>query len=337
MRAEAQTHIARIEAALDELRVGRNCSTDERARTWNAEAYDRGGWARLPQTLSIDTSPAEGFREAFGFDACSVRSYAESTQLPRLNVYRVTDDVADIDAAVRSDPNWSGLLVDDRHAGTDFYNWGDEIDFDLGRTAGRQIPRGGQMAVLAGDAGQVVVRTDDSEAMRSVLDGVASDTERVALRAVVNSLSDRGALAILVSGSPIFWSDSAISSVGTANADAIEALREPPEWALEPWTMMGTGFGFDTDGGFLDVVLMHVRSTDAEANADRIEQMIKSGVSLTDGSDFADFFAFERVEAQDTLLVTRLRPSSRVGPDDGRLMARMIEMTIRRDALFAIG
>ena len=128
--------------------------------------------APRPQiSLAFGSAPLEldVWRTQFGFSlfetsasatfvARDTSKYWRPTQL--LSLYLVDVDAATIDAAVRSDPIWSGDLVDKQAGGTPYYFWtADEIANMERASPPRTAGVGGTMAVLD----HVVIRAHDED------------------------------------------------------------------------------------------------------------------------------------------------------------------------------
>jgi hypothetical protein len=78
---------------------------------------------------------------------------------------------------------------------------------------------------------------------------------------------------------------------------------------LLPYEAFAMGAGFDDEGPYLGVVIVHANPATAEANIDLLEGRIASGVSLLRGESWSDLIDDTVVSTDGRLLVAKLYTS----------------------------
>jgi hypothetical protein len=180
----------------------------------------------------------------------------------QLTVYDVDVDVATIDAAVRSDPEWSPDLVDKRAGGVPYYFWTADGAQDLSRaTASRPLGVGGTLAVADGLVLRAVSEREIVAAL-TVADG-ATLADRVDVGAVLDGLEPYAPYEV--------WLTNEMRLTSVPQPESIPA-------PLRPSILMASARAMIDGHRATIVALVHRTTDDADENARRLQR------NLTDGS-----------------------------------------------------
>lgn len=209
------------------------------------------------------------------------------------------DDVdrGEIEEAVEADPVWSDELSVKRHAGSEYFSWGDE-GFDAERiTPVRRLGMGGRLAVDP----PFLTWTTRTAPMKASLEAAAGDEPSLAdddlFQELDAEITDLGAFSTLMHAGPIELEadDRADPDVGPA--------------ALLPYTAIATGAGWDDDEPVAFFVLLHDDETSATGNCDRLRTGLASAPSVTRGP-WAELATDVTVECDGTVVTAAFTPSS---------------------------
>jgi hypothetical protein len=209
------------------------------------------------------------------------------------------DDVdrEEIEDAVEADPVWSDELTVERHAGSEYFSWGDERVDPERITPVRRLGMGGRLAVDA----PFVTWTTRTAPMRASLEAAAGDRPSLADDELFQDLdaeiTDLGAFATLMQAGPI-----------EIDADA-RADGDIGPGALLPYAGIATGAGWADDQPVTFLVLLHDDTRGASENCDRLRTGLASATSVT-GAPWSELATDVTVECDGTVVTATLTPSS---------------------------
>ena len=181
--------------------------------------------------------------------------------LKRLSLFGVDVDAATIDAAVRSDPIWSGDLVDKQAGGTPYYFWTADGTQNLERASVvRPTGVGGTMAVLD----DVVIRARVEEELVAALTVADGDTlaDRSDVAAVLAALEPYAPHGVSMSNELVPLID-----------DHAEAIPAP----LRAFELRASAESYVDGQQVIILALVHADAVDATENAARLERNLSEG------------------------------------------------------------
>jgi hypothetical protein len=246
---------------------------------------------------------ADAWRDELGFDPADVAADATAGRPPEVyEVLRGRLDAAAVDDAVRRDPLWSDELEVTAHRDVTVYRWGDDHAQDLERTSPvRRIGQSARMALLD-DVLLWATWTDGIEVMIDLAHGDGAslaDDEQVA--SVVAAMEDAGAFSVVAGADPdAFHAGRRDTPIG---ADRPGGDREADDLVLDRFEVAGTGVGADDDGWFTVVVLAHEDGAAADANAERLDAVLRDGHNITGQHAWSDLMTDVEVATDGNLVV----------------------------------
>ena len=268
---------------------------------------------------SLGRPPPFSFRQYLAFDQSNV-DQTVLTGLPQsdeLEVGQGRFDPKATDETLRACSECQTPLRQ-VHRGVLFYSWGEDLKTDvnyiLALPAYDQLGRGGRISVQENR----VLRTLETPGMRSLIDTAAGEHP---------SLADAVEYRLLAQGMDTLGAYSALLTDLTQGADGFSAapallrdagLKEELEMAPmhRPYLAFATGAGYDKDGPYMALVLIHARAQFAEENAERLRVRIQELPSLF---HVPRAQRIDSIEAwvEDVVLLARLRGNIDFGTSDG--------------------
>jgi hypothetical protein len=290
-------HLADWAAVSEAAAVSRPSSPDE-SRRWLAElAADAGfSFAGAGYWMADAPDEVEAFRDAFGVDLGQVDASIIAGPPPEVReAYLGRFDPPAVEAAVRSDPDWSGRLdvLGDGEAA--FYSWGPDASILSSPGPGRPLGVGGNLFVTDHEA----LWVPSSEIMARMI--AARDDPEESL-AGVDDL--RSATAVL-------------DEFGAATAALVDARQlGDGDGALAPYEVLAIGNLPSAEELLGLIVLVHDEEDTARENAARLRAIIEEGEALIGGGAWSDLLGVRDVSV------------------DGRLTVAEVEITRNPSVLF---
>ena len=199
-------------------------------------------------------------------------------------------DAAAIDAAVRSDPIWSGLLRTAEHRGVTYYAWGGDFETDLTRvTTVRPLGRGGRLALDAG----FLYWAPWTAGIEGLIDAGA------------------GAVPTLADDSRLARAARALAAAGVYSA--ILTDRPLVEDAAVSGLVLGIGGGRDEAGAYWVIVAVHDTTAAAQESATAVRSVLSEGTILSTGQLWSERVTGLDIEVEDDMLVVVVRSAGREG------------------------
>ena len=204
------------------------------------------------------------------------------------------------------------------HRGITFFSWGNDYEIDLGNRLVApfdQLGRGGRIAAVD----SMVFRSNWTAGMRRMID--VSQGQRSSLadnedfRLAAAALDTLGTYNAFISDDTQRRTDdlSAIAETLLATGILNEAkiAWDPPSGApvLPRYAVVGLGEGFDQDGQYLGVVLIHDSNDAAQQSASLLERRVEETSSLWTGEHWSDLIDGVETEVHGRVLVAKLRTS----------------------------
>jgi hypothetical protein len=269
---------------------------------------DPESWTQPPQLFSQRAAQVDAAEAEVGFSMFDIEREIAVLAPPRnvtIAETSVTSD--DIAAAVESDPLWSTDLTTVESADGAYFQWTDDpaaphVDRI---TPMRPLGQGGQLAVVADDAGSTVVRTLDPADMEAVLSTVAGsassllDTEFFA--ATVDALGKGAVLQAIGVPAPQPF-DPGLQVLST------EALAQAlPDVALVP------AYGgvliaelYDGERTQTEVLFAYGDAATAASSAPAFEQALAEGIDTTTNRPLAEILPGASVSVDGAVVVVTL-------------------------------
>lgn len=237
--------------------------------------------AVAPSDLLIQSAIDDaGWRDEVGFGVIDLAGDVTSGQPPDdLQTLFGDFDEAAVEQAVSTDPAWSGELDEVEYGDRTYWSWGEDSAIDP--SAISTVRRLGESARLFVDADAGVAYWANTDAtIEAALDTFAGDASSLAddpeLGPMAAALDELGAY----------------SAILTADGEALQASPgaagggDGP--ALEPYEAVATGAAVVDGSARLLVVLVNADEATAEANADRLAQIVAEGSSAVNGRPWSD-------------------------------------------------
>jgi hypothetical protein len=271
-----------------------------------------------PDTVPVTRSPAmaasidtfgqglpilDEWRTQLGITVLDVDRSALAGYPPNeLIVWEGDIDPDRVEAAVTSDPDWSGDLETIETAGGSYYLWGgDPIRVDTSRTSTvRPLGRGGCLHASDG----VALRTISDGTMEAAL-AVSEDAPTLAdfepLRLIADALDEQNTYGAYLTIDPgQYIPDPSVM---------IEGAEE--QTTLLPYLALGTGPGVDEAGeAYMVLVLVHEDADTAAANVALLGEIVATGVSVS-GTPWSELLTVRSIETDGPLLVAVLETGTR--------------------------
>lgn len=264
----------------------------------------------------ISAIEGEAWREEFGFSLADVDADILAGEPPGNHQAFVGDfDEDAVDEAVESDPAWNELLETTEYDGLTYYSWGEDEEINPGQVS--DVRRLGESLRLFvdGEAG-VAYLARSTEVMEENLDAFLGEATNLAEHELIGpmaeALDDAGAHSAVLSDD-----DEAIDQIS-------ESADEGP--ALAPYDAFATGAALIDGHPHLVVVLANPDEETAEANADRLADVVANGESGIRAEPWSEVLGDGRIDT-DGRLTIGVFPTERF-----RLW---FEVVLQRDSLLA--
>jgi hypothetical protein len=285
-------------AALGEAAGVTRPSSPAETQQWLATLADDTGFAFAGNGYWMAGAPheVEAFRDAFGVDLGQVDASIIAGPPPEVReAYLGRFDPSAVEAAVRSDPDWSDRLDVLGDGDAAFYSWGPDASILSSPGPGRPLGVGGNLFVTDDEA----LWVPSSEVMARMIAGRDHPEESLA------GVDDvRSATAVL-------------DDVGAATGALVEARQlSDRDGALAPYEVLAIGNLPPGEEQLGVIVLVHESEEVALDNAERLRAVIEDGESLMGGGKWSDLLDLRDVSV------------------DGRLTVAEVEITRGPSALF---
>lgn len=275
--------------------------------------------AVAPSDLLIQSAIDDaGWREEVGFGVVDLTGDVTSGQPPDdLQTLFGDFDEAAVEQAVSTDPAWSGELDEVEYGDRTYWSWGEDGAIDP--SAISTVRRLGESARLFvdGDAGVAYWANTDAT-MQAALDTFAGDAPSLADDPELGSMA--AALDELGAYSAILTADGEALQAGPGAAGGGDGP------ALEPYEAVATGAAVVDGQARLLVVLVNADGATAQANADRLAQIVAEGSSAVNGRPWSDALGDGEITVDGTVVAASF-PT-----DDPRLWNGVV---LTRDTLVA--
>lgn len=205
--------------------------------------------------------------------------------------------------------------IQDQYGEIDYYSWGDPLSENMSmRFSPPSHDHRGRSGVVA-VMDSYVVRTSDVDAMELIID---TSQDRVP------SLADLGQYQVLADGMAKLGAYSMFLSSRTfdvewyrewvrgkygqkQDADALEA-GIMSGGLLRPYVAYGTGAGYEGDGPYMALALVHSSSGDADGNVVLLRERINEGKSVAfKGELWSEIIDSVEIESDGVLLLAKVR------------------------------
>jgi hypothetical protein len=302
-----------------------------------AERLDRVGalvepptWTQTPQLFGPYAAQVDEARSEVGFTMFQIeREIAVLAPPNNIMIAETSVTADDVTAAVASDPLWSADLGTVESAGGPYFTWGDDPAAPhVDRISPmRPLGQGGQLAVIADDAGSTVVRTLEPADMEAVLTTAAGTSSSLLdtdfFGAALAALGKGAVLQTIGVPQPQLF-DPAVVVLGT---EAIEELLQ--DVVLVP-AYDGLLIAELYDGGVSQTELLFVYgdAANAEASAPAFERALAEGVNTTTMEPLSEIFPGASVSTDGPVVVVTL-------PSEGAY--RIAQRMLFERALFPAG
>lgn len=242
----------------------------------------------------------EAWRTAFGVSVLDVDRTVVAGEPPaELTLWQGAITPETVEAAVTSDPEWSGDLRTVGHGDESYYAWGEDPPAsDVERIGpARHLGRGGCLYVT--DA--LALRAVACEVIEAALDARAGELASLAdlgpLASLADALQEAGAYAgFLTMDVGLF----------TFAENPILSRSPQPQPGLLPYLAAATGVALEGDTLVTVVALVHSNDADAAENAVRLERVVAEGSSVAEGRPWSDILSVRDIATDGPLLVARL-------------------------------
>jgi hypothetical protein len=285
-------------------------------------------WTQTPQLFGQSAMLVDEARAEVGFTTFEIEREIAVLAPPRnITIAETSVSSDDVDAAVESDPLWASELTSVETPAGAYYQWGDDPTApNVDRISPmRPLGQGGQLAVIADDAGSIVMRTlEDADTVLATIAGATDsllDTDFFA--AAVAALGKGAVLQAMGVPQPQPY-DPAVVVLGT---EAIEELLQ--DVVLVP-AYDGLLIAELYDGGHSQTKLLFVYGDEASAgeSAPIFEQALAEGVETTTMKPLSDVFPGASVSTDGAVVVVTL-------PSEGAY--RIAQRMLFERALFPAG
>jgi hypothetical protein len=274
-----------------------------------------------PDVAQIDrAADIQGFTDDVGWNILQVDRFAER-QSPPDSITLLDGDFDDADLTTAMGEPTDGVWV----AGSG--GEPGELDVDEispARPLGESmwLSRNGGDGLLSVTRSAESAATADAAAAGNPKGAVLGDD--ASLAGLAGALDEQEAYGALVVRPGI----NGLGAVGAVTPEQAERLCG--EMLPEPTAALATGITADDEGPVLLVVLAHLSSDAASANADALETIVTEGGSVVSGQPWSERFTLDGVETtgdDDLIVVARLRPTEAIG-------ARLwYDVVVQRDSL----
>ena len=308
-------------------RAGIGSDPDERLDRVGA-LFEPSTWTQTPQLFGQSAVLVDEARAEVGFTTFEIGREIAVLAPPRnITIAETSVSSDDVDAAVESDPLWASELTTVETPGGAYYQWSDDPTApNVDRISPmRPLGQGGQLAVVADDAGSIVVRTleDADTVLATMAGGTDSLLDTDFFAAAVAALGKGAVLQAMGVPQPQPF-DPAVVVLGT---EAIEELLE--DVVLVP-AYDGLLIAELYDGGQSQTKLLFVYGDEASAgeSAPIFEQALAEGVNTTTMEPLADVFPGASVSTDGAVVVVTM-------PSEGAY--RIAQRMLFERALFPAG
>jgi hypothetical protein len=268
--------------------------------------FEPSTWTQPPQLFGQSAALVDEARAEVGFTTFEVEREIAVLAPPRSIMIAETsvspDDVA---AAVESDPLWSSELTTVETPDGSYYQWGDDpTELNVDRiTPMRPLGQGGQLAVVADDAGSTVVRTlEGADAVLATMAGGTDSLLDTDLFAAARAALGKGAVlqSIGVPGPQLF--DPAVIVLST---EAIEELLQDVVF-VPPYNGLLIAELYDGGESQTELLFVYGDAATAEASAPEFERALAESVNTTTMEPLSDVFPGASVSTDGPVVVVTL-------------------------------
>jgi hypothetical protein len=202
----------------------------------------------------------------------------------------------------------------EEHLGVSFYSWGVDdtwnLSMKLAPPAFDQVGRGGRIAVQ----GDQIFRTLETPEMKALIEASLGKRRTLAdveeFRLLANWISKLGAYAVLLSDQTWTLEDILQAySEGGSSPEKLSHIRQELEEGplLRPYQTVAMGGGYDEDGGYMALVLVHADTAAAEENVGLLQWRIQETTRLSDGQPWAERIDSVEISTEGRVLLAKLR------------------------------
>lgn len=270
--------------------------------------------SRLTGLQELPLSPAD-LRTMVGFSFLDVDQDAEAIAPDGMYyVLRGRFATEEIDAAVRRDPEFGEGLNERSHGGMAYYSqpvFRQDLEIPLQVSAGHHFVADEEYVRWSGP-------TESPADIERMIDIVAGDQQSLAdveaFQLLAQGLGQLDTFTAAFAAHTDRMSLSSVANVLTGidfTESAFEAakreLRDEP--LMHPFEAFATGSGFDDNGAFLGVVVVHADGATAQENVGRLEERIDAGTSLLRAERWSELIDDTQITTDGRLLIAKLYTS----------------------------